>query len=135
MRTTSVSESLRRKIWRCISSGRTKYTTCFGKFPSLVRPGQREPGLLFLLTNDAELRHLGLERGPFHAERGGSPGGSADDPLGRLEGPHNVVALGVFQRGDRVRQVHGGRFQLHERDTELGPGRENYGPLNQILEL
>ena len=77
--------------------------------------------LLFVLSLscggsfDAELRHLRLQRRPLHAELGGGAGRTADEPVGLLQRMADVLALGVFERGQVSRVAISGdasRLQL-----------------------
>src|SRR4051812_8816242 len=44
-------------------------------------------------AEDAELAHLGLEGGAFHAEPGGGAAGAAEDPAGVAQDLQDVAAL------------------------------------------
>jgi hypothetical protein len=50
---------------------------------------------------DAEFAHAGLQGGALHAEEIGGAAGAGDAPLGLAQGAEDVLALGLFQGGDR----------------------------------
>src|ERR1700688_2329505 len=53
---------------------------------------------------DAEFAHARLERRALHAQDAGSAFGTSDAPLGLAESAQDVLALGVFKRGNRGRR-------------------------------
>ena len=50
---------------------------------------------------DAEFAHAGLERGALHAQQRGGAFGAGNAPLRLLEGAQDVLALGLFESGNR----------------------------------
>ena len=50
---------------------------------------------------DAELAHARLERSALHTKENGSAFGASDAPLGLAERAENVLALCVFESGNR----------------------------------
>jgi hypothetical protein len=49
---------------------------------------------------DSEFADAGLKSSALHAEEDGGALGAGDTPLGMLQGPEDVLALGVFESGD-----------------------------------
>src|SRR5260370_33602805 len=84
---------------------------------------------------DSQFVHAEVKRRPFDSQACSGPVRAGDNPAGLFESLENVVSLRVLQ-GNRPRRFRfDGTLQARARAAQDGPRREDYAPLDDILEL
>src|SRR5262245_57799035 len=86
-------------------------------------------------ADDAELLHAGLEGGSLESQDPGRATVTADPPTRLLENRGDVLALDVLETPRLLFRASPGRRRHDGAELEATPGRQDDGPLDDVLQL
>src|SRR5437870_4936363 len=84
---------------------------------------------------DTELLYPRLKRGALETEAGGGPLRTSEHPVALVQRPENRFALRRLERCSAGRRRHRAIAELRHEHAKGGPGRQDDGTLDRVLEL